>query len=304
MVSQTIDGISFQMQEKQDFSFLNRYGRVFCVFDQNDSGNISFGVRNESTRYFIKVAGAKTVNVSVSAEQAVQKLREAIPMYAELAHPHLVQLCEYFDDRKLCAAVFRWAEGDCLYDHWNFEMYAQTGLASPRQRFKGLSCEKKLKAFDAVFDFLAFAESKNYVAVDFYDGSILYGFRRDAVTICDIDLFRKCPAVNDMGEKFWGSTRLKAPEEYVLGADIDAATNVFTLGALLFHFFGNYTADEIKAINVKKAFFPCRPETWELPLSLHQTALKAVSPDRSHRYDSVKTFYEAWRIGLTNRAHR
>jgi serine/threonine-protein kinase len=44
MVTQVIDNISFQLKEPHDFSSLSKYGKMFCVFDQNDSGNISFGM--------------------------------------------------------------------------------------------------------------------------------------------------------------------------------------------------------------------------------------------------------------------
>ncbi len=298
MVTQNLDGISFQMKEAHDFSFLSKYGRVFCAFDQNDSGNISFGVSNSTAKYFIKVAGAKTAHACISTEQAVQMLKAAIPLYTDLSHPHLIQLHEYFDYKDLCVAVFKWAEGDCLFDHWNFERYAKHNGISPWKRFKELPYEKRLKAIDSIFDFLVFAESKNYVAVDFYDGSIMYDVQREIVTLCDIDLFRKKPVVNDMGESFWGTKRMKAPEEYLLGADIDTVTNVFTLGALLFHFFGSYTGEEIAEMRQKQAFFPCRYETWELDESLYKTVLKAVCSDRSGRYDSIAAFYETWRTNL------
>ena len=42
-VIQQIDGISFKMKENFDFSFLQEYGKVFKVFDDQDSGNICFG---------------------------------------------------------------------------------------------------------------------------------------------------------------------------------------------------------------------------------------------------------------------
>ena len=97
-----------------------------------------------------------------------------------------------------------------------------------------------------MFSFLQNVNRKGYVAVDFYDGSIMYDFKADKVTICDIDLFKKAPVVNDMGTDWYGTKRLKAPEEYRKGSVIDEQTNIFTLGALLFEFFGNYTAGEIK----------------------------------------------------------
>ena len=40
---QEIDGVEFRMGESFDFGFLERFGRVFKVFDDQDSGNICFG---------------------------------------------------------------------------------------------------------------------------------------------------------------------------------------------------------------------------------------------------------------------
>jgi serine/threonine-protein kinase len=295
MAVQTIDGVSFAMKEAHDFSFLSKFGRVFAVFDQNDSGNISFGVDSGAEKYFIKVAGAETAESATSAEKAVEVLKAAVPIYRDLGHPRLIRLVEHFAHGGLYATVFMWADGDCLFDHWNFEKYAANpGLTPPRDRFRMLSCEKRLGAFDAMFDFLIYTESKNYVAVDFGDGNIMYDFERDAVTICDIDFFRKRPAVNDIGERFWGTPRLKSPEEYTLGAAIDSATNVFTLGALLFHFFGDYNHGEVRKLYRENAFYPCRQETWALSEALYGTALKAVCPDRAGRYGSVAAFYRAW----------
>ena len=295
MTTQSIDGISFKIKQPHDFSFLSRYGQVFCVFAQNDSGNISFGVDSGKERYFIKVAGAETAESCTSAQKAVEALKAAMPIYKDLSHPHLVRLISHFTYGNLYAAVFEWSAGDCLFDYWNFEKYKSNSELSPRERFKKLPAPKKLHAFDAIFDFLIFVESKGYVAVDFYDGSIMYDFDQNTLTICDIDFFRKSPTINDMGN-FWGTKRLKSPEEYILGAKIDSVTNVFTIGALLFHFFGSYTDHEIKIMSKENAFFPCRYETWELSESLYNTALKAVNKSRAKRYESIIDFYEAWKL--------
>lgn len=40
-MTQKMDGIEFQMGEPFDFGFLERYGRVFKVFDDQDSGNMT-----------------------------------------------------------------------------------------------------------------------------------------------------------------------------------------------------------------------------------------------------------------------
>lgn len=295
MVTQIIDNISFTLKEYRDFSFLSKYGKMFCVFDQNDSGNVSFGMKNGNIKYFIKVAGAKTVESSIDTHEAVELLKSAIPVYEILKLPVLIELVEHYELGDLYIAVFKWAEGDCLYDHWNFEKYAKNPLLqSPKSRFNQLPIEKRLKSVRTMFEFLAHVESKGYVAVDFYDGSIMYDFDNDTTTICDIDLFRKTPTYNDMGDEYWGTKRLKAPEEYTYGAVVDGVTNVFTLGALICHIFGRYSEDDIRKMYLNNGFFPCTYEQWELSKSLYDVTFKAVNPDRSKRYNSISDFYSEW----------
>lgn len=39
-----LDDVVFRLLEEHDFGWLQKLGKVFEVFDQQDSGNISFGV--------------------------------------------------------------------------------------------------------------------------------------------------------------------------------------------------------------------------------------------------------------------
>ncbi len=294
MITQTIDNVTFQLSEPFDFSFLSEYGKVFCVFDANDSGNISFGVEDGRAKYFVKVAGAKTKNYTGDTGRAVISLQQAMPLYVELKHPSLIELLECRDMGNAYVAVFRWATGDCLFDYWNFETYAKEKRLSPMSKFKNLSVAKRLASFQVIFEFLCHVESKGFVAVDFYDGSILYDFSTDETRICDIDFFRKKPAINNMGADFWGTKRLKAPEEYVLGASIDAQTNVHTLGALIFHFFGRYEDDEIKRMYRTSHFYPCAYENFELSRERYDIALRATHSERPARYKTIGQFFAEW----------
>lgn len=47
-MQQEMDGIQFEMKEAFDFGFLRRYGTVFQVFDDQDSGNIYFGMEKNN----------------------------------------------------------------------------------------------------------------------------------------------------------------------------------------------------------------------------------------------------------------
>jgi len=300
MVHYNLDGICFSLQADYDFSWLKSLGTVFAVFSQNDSGNISFGVSNGTEKWFVKTAGFKTAASIQTPSEAVEALKSAMTIYEDIKHPNLIQLVKHYPFEDIYIAVFKWAEGDCLFDHWNFEKYsANPQLIPPAERFKHLPLIQRLKSADILFSFLDKVSKSGYVAVDFYDSSILYDFLNHTTTICDIDLFRKKPAKNDIGENYWGTKRLKAPEEYILNAVIDETTNVYTLGALLFNnYFGNYTKSETALRYTQNQFIPCSFENWELSKSCYDVALKAVESDRAKRYQSIKDFYIAWASAL------
>ena len=44
------DGVPCALQEAFDLSFLRQWGKVFRVFDQQDSGNLCFGLEDETRR--------------------------------------------------------------------------------------------------------------------------------------------------------------------------------------------------------------------------------------------------------------
>ena len=134
-------------------------------------------------------------------------------------------------------------------------------------------------------NFFEYIAAQNYVAIDFYDGSVLYDFESGKTTICDIDFFRKQPCINDMG-RMWGSSRFQSPEEYQLGASIDEVTNVYTLGATAFALFGDGNLTR---------------EKWQLNGRLFDVATKAVSDERTERQQSIRQLKEEWEVALSSK---
>lgn len=280
-----LDNVDFQLQEEHDFHWLKQFGSVFCVFDQQDSGNISFGIEKDDQKYFVKYAGAKPIDFIGNSKDAIDRLQRAVPVYQALKHPHLINLVDYFSTENGFAVIFKWFDGECLHTHWSYGGVAKyTNPKSPFYRFKNLEVEKRLDALDGIFLFHTYVELQEYVAVDFYDGSILYDFENNLTKICDIDFYQKSPAINDLGENFWGSNRSKSPEEYELGSPIDSVTNVFNLGAIAFGLLGG---------ELDRSF-----SKWEANKSLYKVAQKAVEADRNKRYSTVKEFYQAWKFAL------
>ncbi|GAB6991721.1 protein kinase family protein [Paenibacillus pini] len=276
-----IDDVHFQLQEACNFDWLHKIGRVFTVFDEQDSGNICFGIGKDGKKYFVKFAGAKPMDFAGNPQDAIHRLIEAIPLYETLEHPNLIQLISHFSVEHGYAAIFDWFDGECLHSHWKFAGHDKYNHPdSPFYRYRNLTIEKRLASLNTIFSFHEYIESKGYVAVDFYDGSILYNFENDTTKICDIDFYRKRTTTNDVGEDFWGSKRLKSPEEFILGAPIDEKTNVFNMGAIAFVLLGG-ELDRSYAI-------------WEAGQELYEVALRAVHPDRELRFRNVAEFKKAW----------
>ena len=295
MIINKLDNIQFRLNEAHDFPWLKKYGTAFCAFDETGSGCISIGMKDGEKKYFCKIAGANTIEGELSPMESIAMLKNAVNIYVDLQHPHLIKLIEHYAHGPFYVAVFEWTDGECLYDHWNFSKYAQDPtIQSPGDRFKKLSVEKRLAAVEVLFSFMELTASKGYVAVDLYDGSILYDFDTDRTMICDIDFFKKAPVYNDRGADWFGSKRLKAPEEYVQGACIDEATNVFTLGALIFEFFGNFSRADIIKRYEDSCFYPCGSEQWQLDEGRYLCARRAVSHRRQDRYQTISEFRAAW----------
>ena len=275
MTIQNLDGIRFRMREEYDFGFLSGFGRVFKVFDDQDSGNICFGVENSEGRLFIKFAGASTAEYCGTPEDAVYRLKAAVPVYKALSHPALIHLREAREIGGGYAAVFDWAEGECMG-----RMYEDS-----HKKIMALPVEEKLGIFAAVIDFLKYTASKGRTAIDFYDGCIMYDTVSKKTVICDIDYFRKQPTVNDMG-RMWGSSRFMSPEEYELGAVLDEITNVFTLGQMGFSLF----TDSDRS-----------PGVFPLGMGCYDLLMKAISPEREKRFHTIAEFEENWKREIDTR---
>lgn len=163
-------------------------------------------------------------------------------------------------------------------------------------RFKSLTIEKKLNVVEKLFSFFETFIEYGYIAVDFYDSSIMYDFEKDNVTFCDIDLFRKMPSINNLGKNYFGTKRLKAPEENEFGATIDEITNEFTLGAIIFDIFSDV---ENNAKRYEKGvFIPNNINTFKLSKKVYDILIKATSYERKNRYKSIKEFHHEFMNAL------
>lgn len=260
--------ISFELIAGFDFLFLKDYGEVFKVFDMQDSGNLCFGVQTGSQKLFLKMAGAETVRSNTLPQKAIERLKGTSIIYDDLRHPYLLNIVEHRAIPGGYLQVYEWFDGVCMG-----KQYGQ------RERILALPVEEKLDIYRCILDFHSHVNDRGYVAIDFYDGSIMYDFEKKQTRICDIEFYSRMPYVNAMG-RMWGSGRFMSPEEFELGAVIDERTNVFNMGATAFQLFGGGTARS-------------RSE-WQLDQRRYEAALQAVSMNREERFASIAEYAKEW----------
>ncbi|MEV0220516.1 serine/threonine protein kinase [Streptomyces sp. NPDC050704] len=201
--------------------YLGRVGEVFTAFRKQDSGCVSYGVRLAGgERWFVKEA------VTDSGRRSLER---AWAFHRAVRHPAIVPQVHRIAVGGSWAAVMPWHEGEVLYPATVAGVRDRTSPDSAMARFRALPLPRVLHAVDRILAAHLAVEDAGHVAVDFYDGALLYDFAGHVPHLIDLDEYRPGPFVLD-AERLPGSRRFMAPEEFERGAVIDVRTTVFTLG--------------------------------------------------------------------------
>jgi serine/threonine-protein kinase len=263
---------------EQPEQYLRSVGTLFAEFGAltQDSGNVSYGVQIGAERYFVKTAGRPgDPRRFLNHAARVALLRNAVRLSESCRHHTLPRLYRVIESPSGPLLVYQWLDGELI----GTPRARRDDPECAFQRFRRLPAATIQGRLDAVFDLHHELAGAGWIAVDFYDGSLIYDFKSGRIGIVDLDMYREGPFRNEMGRMF-GSTRFMAPEEFELGALIDERTNVFVMGrtALVFLSDGTLNADAFRGTR-----------------DLFEVVDRACEPERSRRYDSMAAFYSAWR---------
>ena len=259
---------------------LERLGHVFVRIARHESGNSAWGVRIGDDRWFVKYA---------PNTEGAMWLRSAKRFHAAVKHPAIVPLETLLPvDGGGVAAVYRWVDGDILNDPRFPGAVARQEADSAYRRFRSLPTETVLRAIDSIFDAHLAVAAAGFVAVDFYDGCVIYDFATGRVSLVDLDMYWPGPYMLDTGRQY-GSTRFMAPEEFRRGATIDDRTMVFILGRTAFVFL----SEDLNGDS--------RRDLWTAGDELYEVAARATAPNPDDRWRTVQEFVEAWRAAASSR---
>jgi serine/threonine protein kinase len=249
-------------------AYLSQVGNVFVVHRGHDSNNSSAGVTIQAESWFVKWA---------TDPEAVSYLESAVRFHATVAQSAIVALRHRFRTPSGMAVVHDWATGEVLNDPLVPGGLPREDPDSALARFCRLPVAEVLGALDLVFDAHLAVARCGFVAVDFYDGCLIYDFDRRMMRLCDLDLYRPGPYLLDRDRQY-GSTRFMAPEEFERGAMIDERTTIFTLGRAAIVLLSS--GDR---------------ERWRADQALRLVTRRGTRPEPADRYKSVAELVDAWR---------
>ncbi|MGW3784724.1 serine/threonine protein kinase [Micromonospora chokoriensis] len=239
---------------------------AFTVFNDQDSGCLSYGVENAGRRWFVKKA------TTVPARLA---LIRATRFHAAVQHPAIVRPEQILNSPDGPVLVYPWHDGSVL-NHATTHDSDRAALT----RFQQLPLHDVEAAITTILDAHEAVAAAGHVAVDLYDGCFLYDFDARQMWLIDLDEYRPGPFVLD-ADRLPGSRRYMAPEEFVRGAIIDQRTTVYTLGRTIWHLLDS-------------------PNGWRGTPSQARLATHATHAAPVNRHPEVARLVSAWRATLAD----
>jgi serine/threonine protein kinase len=264
------DLISIREADTPIEELVREAGEIVRAYREQDSGCVSYVLEVDEGRLFVKAA------LTVAARAS---LLRAEALHGAIRSPTLPRLLNAFSTPEGPAHVFEWVPGEILYDY--VTMDGERGRAEPSSahaRFRRLPVHLILDALATIYDLHVRIAAAGFVAVDFYDGCILYDFEAHRTWVCDLDEYRPGPFTLD-APRLPGSRRFMAPEEFVRGSVIDQRTNVFTLG---------------RAAAVLLSDGDLESGAWRGSEAMREVLRRATSPVRGNRFEAVADFVNAW----------
>ena len=257
--------------------FLPTVGRVVRQFgDRVDSRTTIVGIETDAGRFVVKHA---------ADAESVGWLESAIRFHTAVSHPAIPPVVHHLTTPQGLAIVQRWAPGHVLVDKFDPTVADRDEPGSTYQRFLALPVSEVADALRQLIHAHVAVTGSGFVAVDLYDGCLIYDFEEHELSLIDLDMYRPGPFVLETDRQY-GSSAFMAPEEWQRGATIDERTTVFTLGRLALVLLGCDRDGPADLADFRGSD------------SLFEVAMRACTPDRAARYQSVSALSQAWSAAI------
>lgn len=260
----------------EDFLASSGWRVVRRFGDRKDSRSPVLGVEADGERHIIKYA---------ADTEAIGWLRSALRFHAAVTHETIPTVTHHIKAPGALALVEEWGRGEILADAYDKSVVPAGEAGSTYQRFLRLPPNELARAVQQLIEAHVAVVDAGFVAVDLYDGCVLYDFERRRVALIDLDHYQPGPYVLEADRQL-GSSSYMPPEEFTRGATIDERATVYTLGRMALV----YLACARKAPADRAAFRGSDAQ--------FDVAMAACRPDPGDRIPTVRALLEAWSATL------
>jgi serine/threonine protein kinase len=250
----------------QGWTVVNRFG------DRTDSRSVVLGIETERGRYIVKHA---------ADAEAIAWLESGLRFHSEVEHPAIPTVVHHLTTGDGFALVEEWGPGEILVDSYDPSVLPPDHPFSAYRRFLGLPAPVIVRAIEQIIDAHVAVAEAGFVAVDLYDGCVLFDFGRQTVRLIDLDHYRPGPYVLDVDRQL-GSSSYMAPEEFTRGATIDERTTLYTLGRMALVYLGC-----ARKADARRGDFRGSARQFEI-------ATACCCSDPRARLPTVRALHEAW----------
>ncbi len=256
----------------------------YKVIDLAGSGGMGavYKIEHSITK---RVEAMKLLPLGVSSEsEQVQRFEREIQVQARLHHPNIVGVYNAVRDGRSIALVMEYVEGECLQlmlERGRLSVHASVGYAGQ------------------VLDALAYAHQLGVVHRDVSPANIIITPDGTA-KLTDFGLAR---AANDLKLTTtgvaMGSPWYMSPEQVKAVGELDARTDIYAMGAVLFEMLtGGKLFDADGAFAIMRAQMETVPQppseyNSEVPAALDEVIARALAKDPAARFQSAGEFHLA-----------
>lgn len=237
-----------------------------------------------------RVVAIKTVNFQINQSDIAEyeaRFAQEIKAAGKLNHPNIVTIFDVGKTERFAYMAMEFIEGEEL-----------KALVAPD---KPLPIAIAVSIGAQVADGLAFAHSREIIHRDVKPSNIMVAEANDALVAKIMDFgIARMPAskVKTLTGMILGSPRYMSPEQ-VIGTEVTTATDVFSLGIVLYEMLTGYApfdGPNISAIMYATVNTPPPPPSAHNPLvpeKLDALVLQALAKDPAERFASMRDFARA-----------
>jgi serine/threonine-protein kinase len=255
------------------------------------SGGMAIVYLAEDLKHHRQVA-IKVLRPELAANLGAERFVREIEIAANLTHPHILPLFDSGEADGFLYYVMPYIEGESLRDRL--------------EREGALGIDETIRLTEQVASALAYAHERGVVHRDVKPENVL--LTGDQAIVADFGIARAVEAAG--GEKLTGTglaigtPAYMSPEQWLGAGQVDAKTDIYALGCVVFEMVGGRppfegtTPQELLAKHAAETIPQLRSSDPAIPLFVERAVEKALAKNPDDRFATVSAFAEALTRGV------